>query len=86
MKKANSAQFSKLLTRTTPLPLSPEVKLIIAVLVQAWSDADNYSGSKGAIRFFVDGRADKFAELIGINPTFLKETFMKHHSKSYEAL
>lgn len=85
MKKANASQFRKLLERTTPLPLTPEVKLIIAVLVQAWADADQIRGDWGAVHFFSDYRGRLYAETIGIDGDFLREIFVKHHSKSYEA-
>lgn len=85
MLKANYAQFSKLITRATPLPPSPELKLIVAVLTQAWIDADKTTTSE-SVMFFVDGRSDFYAELIGIDPEFLTEVFMKHHPKSYETV
>lgn len=85
MKKATYAQFHKLIARTTPLELTPEVKLILAVLSQAWADAAS-NNSREAIQFFVNGRAGKYGGLIGLDPDFIKETFMKHHPKSYEAI
>lgn len=85
MKKATHAQFNKLITRATPLPLSPELKLVIAILTQAWIDADKVT-DRESIQFFVDGRSDFYAELIGIDPEFLTEVFIKHHPKSYETV
>lgn len=82
--KATGAQFGKLLTRTVSCELTPEVRIIISVLTQAWSDANN--GHRDAIKFFVDGRGGLFAETIGIDKDFLKETFMKHHQLSYLAV
>ena len=85
MKKATYAQFNKLLSRTTPFPLTPEVRLVLGVLTQAWIDADD-GDSTEAVRFFMDGRAEVFAGLVGIDGDFVKEIFMKHHPKSYEAI
>jgi hypothetical protein len=86
MKKADYIQFHKLISRVTPFPLTPEVRLVLAVLSQAWDDADSDTNNREAVRFFVDGRAGVFAGLLGIDADFIKETFMKHHPKSYEAL
>lgn len=85
MKKANHSQFNKLLSRSTPLDLTPEVKLILAVLSQAWADA-SANNSREAVQFFVNGRAGMYGALVGLDPDFIKETFMKHHPKSYEAI
>jgi hypothetical protein len=85
MKKANYTQFNKLISRATPLELTPEVKLILAVLTQAWADAAS-NNNREAIQFFMDGRAGKYGEVVGLDADFIKETFMKHHPKSYEAL
>lgn len=85
MEKATYSQFTKLLRRATPLEPSPELNLIIALLGQAWIDADKITDSE-SVSFFVDGRAARFAGLIGIDPDFLEEVFMKHHPKSYEAI
>jgi hypothetical protein len=77
-----------MLTRTTPVMLTPEVRLIISVLVQAWSDAEgkaSSTGKAGAVKFFVDGRAGLYAETIGIDPDFIKEIFLKHHPKAFKA-
>ena len=74
--KATHAQFGKLISRSTPLELTPEVKLIISVLIQAWADA--IAGKLDAIKFFVDGRAGLYGETIGLDADFIKETFMKH--------
>lgn len=81
--KANHYQFGKLITRSTPLDITPEVRLIISVLIQAWADAT--AGKLDAIKFFVDGRAGLYGETIGLDRDFIKETFMKHNEKSYEA-
>lgn len=85
MEKATYSQFIKLLRRATPLEPSPELNLIIALIGQAWIDADRVTDSE-SVSFFVDGRGDYYAELIGIDPDFLQEVFMKHHPKSYEAI
>jgi hypothetical protein len=87
MKKANAQQFRKLLERTTPLPISPEVRLIIGVLTQAWADVDDTSQTYawGATKFFMDGRASLYAETIGIDGEFVKEMFLKHNKNSHEA-
>ena len=85
MKKAKYSQFVKLLRRATPLEESPELNLIIALLSQAWIDADKITDTE-SIQFFVDGRGAHFAELIGIDGDFLKEVFIKHHPKSYETI
>lgn len=85
MEKAKYKQFIKFMRRATPLEPSPELNLIIALLGQAWIDADNITDSE-SVSFFVDGRAAHFAELIGIDSDFLQEVFMKHHPKSYEAV
>ena len=81
--KATHSQFGKLISRSTPLELTPEVKLIISVLIQAWADAT--AGKLDAIKFFVDGRAGLYGETIGLDGDFIKETFMKHNEKAYEA-
>lgn len=85
MKKATHAQFHKLISRTTPLPLTPEVKLILGVLSQAWADA-NSNNNREAIQFFMSGRAGKYGEVVGLDADFIKETFINHHPKSYETL
>jgi len=85
MKKAKYTQFVKLLRRATPLNESPELNLIIALLSQAWIDADKIT-DRESIQFFVDGRAAYYAELIGIDADFLEEVFIKHHPKSYETV
>ena len=89
MKKANYSQFGKLITRSVPINITPEVRLILSVLIQAWADAENRRSSLGtydAVRFFVDGRAGMYGEAIGLDADFIKETFMKHHPRSYEAI
>lgn len=81
--KATHAQFGKLLTRSTPLEITPEVRLIISVLIQAWADAN--AGKLDAIKFFVDGRAGLYGETIGLDSDFIKETFIKHNECSHQA-
>lgn len=87
MKKATASQFRKLLERTTPLPLSPEVRLLIGVLAQAWADVEDEKQTYafGATSFFMDGRSHLYAETIGIDGDFVREMFLKHNKNSHIA-
>lgn len=85
MKKATHTQFNKLLSRSTPLELTPEVKLVLAVISQAWADAAS-NNNREAIQFFTKGRAGLYGALVGLDPDFIRETFWKHHPNSHEAI
>jgi hypothetical protein len=80
-KIANRFQFEKLIERSATTEIYPEVKLIINILGQAWEDAaiEKSEAFEDAYNFFVDGRAEDWSCMIGIDSEFLSEVFNKHH-------
>lgn len=63
--------FHKMLLRRAELTDRPEGRLMVAVIVAAFQDV--LRGHRDARRFFVDGRMDHFAELIGADADAVRE-------------
>ena len=54
-----------------PLDETPEARLLIAVIAQAFRDlySNNPVHRRGAVPFFKQGRCDAFAEALGLDPS-----------------
>lgn len=85
---ASPKQMSVFLTRNSTLGHTPEGKLMIAVLVNAWAEAGftekNRRKERGMLaheakEFFLDGSANFIADLIGFSGD-ISDYFIKHHS------
>lgn len=76
---ASIQQFSLVIERHASIQ-GGEAKLFIAVIRQAYNDLIPYAANgkspkvdSEAVRFFFDGRMDLFADMIGIDPEFVRE-------------
>ena len=78
---ASIQQFGLVIERHAAIfGLGGEAKLFVAVIRQAYGDLLPHA-EKGkipkpdmeAVRFFFDGRMDLYADLIGIDPAFVRE-------------
>jgi hypothetical protein len=77
---ATPEQLETVLRRATPYGDIPEARLLIAVIVQAWTDLvsgsrDCQANRESAREFFKSGEARKFAELAGIEADFLGSVY-----------
>ncbi len=70
----------KALLRHVTVPLKPETRLVVDVIVQAIADMTakksthlNKANKNDAIRFFGEpGRLDTICDLVGLNPAFAR--------------
>lgn len=78
-----SAAQARVVIRRHVAVQSPEARLWVDVIHQALSDAKRSRGktlsseARDAMRFFYDGRVDTVADVIGIEPEFVREIAMK---------
>lgn len=81
---ATTPQFSKLINRMMPGHIASmgEGKLVAAIIVQAWADADKRSSRV----FFteVGGALDMYCDKIGMNAQQIREIF-SDHNRAYKA-
>jgi hypothetical protein len=69
--------FHKVLVRHADSAHCPEGQLMAAVITRAFQDA--LHGSRDARRFFIDGRMDWFAGLIGADVDAVKDMARRGH-------
>lgn len=69
--------FHKVLVRHADCVQFPEGQLMAAVITRAFQDS--LHGSRDARRFFVDGRVDWFAGLIGADADAVRELARRGH-------
>jgi hypothetical protein len=93
-RSAKAKHITTLLLRNSALSYTPEGKLIIAVIAQAWEDAAALPAKAkdggerdapetlDAILFFLDGRAQDMAGLVCCEAD-LFSIFMDHHRRYY---
>lgn len=82
-RKATDYQLRTYLRRHSEMSCTPEGKFFIEMVVQAWNDGREIKKrDTEALRFFVDGRAQKIFDLIGccIDP---KTLFFEHHPNAH---
>jgi hypothetical protein len=73
--------FHKVLVRHADCVHCPEGQLMASIITRAFQDA--LHGSRDARRFFVDGRMDWFASLIGADANTVRD--MAHRGHGYRA-
>lgn len=84
---ARRRQIATYLNRHSEFSETPEAQLGIAVLAQAWEDAvgslSTRDGYEDAHKFFTDGRANLWADVIGFVGD-IQELFAKHGPERVE--